>query len=371
MRSWLSIGKLQNLRGNCQEAIKSLQTCLNIATDDFGDDFYLQQVHFELARAYGDCQNYASAYEAFQTYDHHRNSFFTAEADRRISELETEFNVAQKEATIIDQEVKLQQQRQLQIATIGIVILLFTVLIIIIYNFINNRKKNTVLAHLNQDLEFKNQELDQRNTDKEILLKEIHHRVKNNLEIVVSLLELQMSKIDNPEIQNVMLASQNRVQSIGIVHQKLYQGNNLGMIAMKEYFLHLIKSISDSFDVGDHISFLCEMEELEIDIDTAIPIGLIINELLTNAIKHAFPGQKSGMIKIGLELDEVGALDLLYKDNGIGKTKSSASAGTGFGTNLIHLLTRQLDGSMEEKIEHGTEIRFHFKKVNVLNEKVG
>ncbi|MCB0685793.1 MAG: hypothetical protein KDC53_04690 [Saprospiraceae bacterium] len=369
MRSWLSVGKLQNLENNCQDAIQSLNTCLRVATDNFGDDFYLQLVYFELAKAHASCNNYTQAFAAFQNYDNHRNRFFTAEADRRISELQTEFDVAQKEATITDQETKLKQQRKLQFASWGFVILLITVLIIIYYNYHHNKTRNQELAYLNKDLEEKNRELDQRNTDKEILLKEIHHRVKNNLEIVVSLLELQLSKIDNPEIQNVMLASQNRVQSIGIVHQKLYQSNNLGSIDMKEYLLHLIASISDSFNVQDHLQFVCEMEELEIDIDTAIPIGLITNELLTNAIKHAFPDNRQGIIQIGLEVQESGFLKLLYHDNGIGKNNSVASSGTGFGTNLIQLLTRQLEGTITENISNGTTITFLFKKVNILHGK--
>ena len=119
----------------------------------------------------------------------------------------------------------------------------------------------------------------------------------------------------------------------------------------------------------DHLQFVCEMEELEIDIDTAIPIGLITNELLTNAIKHAFPDNRQGIIQIGLEVQESGFLKLLYHDNGIGKNNSVASSGTGFGTNLIQLLTRQLEGTITENISNGTTITFLFKKVNILHGK--
>jgi two-component sensor histidine kinase len=155
-----------------------------------------------------------------------------------------------------------------------------------------------------------------------------------------------------------MLESQNRVQSIGIVHQKLYQGTNLGGIEMKDYFTNLAESILDSFGQAKRVSILCMMDEIEVDIDTAVPIGLIVNELLTNTLKYAFPGGQQGKVTIKLHREPDGALHLQVSDNGVGK--SGPTKGTGFGTQLIDLLTRQLNGTMHEEVQNGMHTFFVF-----------
>jgi two-component sensor histidine kinase len=190
-------------------------------------------------------------------------------------------------------------------------------------------------------------------------LKEIHHRVKNNLEVVSGLLALQSSQIDDPHTKEAMQESQNRVQSIGIVHQKLYQGTNLGAIEMKDYFLNLSESVLDSFGADKKVTIECAMEKIDIDIDTAVPLGLIVNELLTNTLKYAFPKGQNGKVFIKLEKRNDGVLHLEVSDNGIGK--SGLIQGTGFGGQLVSLLTQQLSGSMKEEIKNGTRVSFDFK----------
>ena len=204
-----------------------------------------------------------------------------------------------------------------------------------------------------------NKLLSAKNRENELLLKEIHHRVKNNLEIVSSLLELQSAQIDDINTREAMLEGQNRVHSIGIVHQKLYQGENLGAIEMKDYFLNLSESILESFGAEKKVSIELAMEKLDVDIDTAVPLGLIVNELLSNTLKYAFPGRQQGSVRIKLERQTSGILRLEVSDNGIGK--SGEIQGTGFGGQLISLLTRQLNGSMKEEIKNGTHTFFDFK----------
>ncbi len=216
-------------------------------------------------------------------------------------------------------------------------------------------------------------EIAQKNTQNELLLREIHHRVRNNLEVVSSLLALQAAKITDPNVKEAMQASQNRVQSIGIIHQKLYQGKQLAAIEMRDYFTNLSESILDSFDAAGRITIDCSMAELILDIDTAIPVGLITNELLTNSLKYAFVGRESGTIRISLTRQpdarfpagtrpdaarpDDDSLLLLVADDGIGKQL----VGTGFGTQLIDLLTRQLGGLLTYENQNGTlvKLRFH------------
>jgi two-component sensor histidine kinase len=211
-------------------------------------------------------------------------------------------------------------------------------------------------------------ELSAKNSENELLLKEIHHRVKNNLEIVSSLLELQSSQIDDPTVQAAMLSSQNRVHSMGIIHQKLYQSEHLTSIEMRDYFVNLGQNISNSFSPDGKVKIECNMPELVLDIDTAISVGLIANELLTNAFKYAFEGKDGGKIEINLKSNEQNddKLELKIMDNGIGKSANKMAKGTGFGTTLVELLTKQINGTISYENENGTKISLIFAKTRNL-----
>ncbi|MGB5822323.1 MAG: histidine kinase dimerization/phosphoacceptor domain -containing protein [Saonia sp.] len=346
MRSWLSIGKFQNLQGKYISATESLQKSITIATDDFGDEFYLSQAYETLGKALAGSHNYKEAYEAFAKYDELKDRIFTSEADQRISLLQTEFEVAQKEGTIALQEIQIKKQRTRQtlMIIIGVLLLLS---IALFYNTVRvNKRKNKLLQ--------------QQNEEKEFLLKEIHHRVKNNLEIVSSLLSLQASEIKDLGVMEVMKESQHRVHSMGMIHQKLYQGKSLASVEMKDYFINLGNYIVSAFGQEERIRIQVNMEKLELDVDVAIPIGLIVNELLTNALKYAFPGNKEGQITIGLT-NTLSHLLLEVSDNGIGMIRENGKQGTGFGTQLVRLLTQQLDGKMILNVNQGTSVSFKFQ----------
>lgn len=161
-----------------------------------------------------------------------------------------------------------------------------------------------------------------------------------------------------------MQASQSRVQSMSILHQNLYQGENLASIEMKNYFKHLAESILDTYDAWERVDVNYDMKEIELDVDTAVPIGLIVNELLTNALKYAFPDGEQGRITLSLKLLEEKALRLIVADNGIGKSTADSSKGTGFGSQLVRLLTRQLNRRMRVETKNGMHYTFEFKNSN-------
>ncbi len=224
-------------------------------------------------------------------------------------------------------------------------------------------------AELNQlldELKVSQVSLAAKNAENELLLKEIHHRVKNNLEVVSSLLELQSAQMVDPSVQAAMLSSQNRVHSMGIIHKKLYQGDHLAAIEMREYFKDLGESILNSFNAEGRINIECDMPKLILDVDTAISIGLITNELLTNSLKYAFTEKGKGEIKISMnEQNTEGGLLLKISDDGIGKTMNAKAKGTGFGTQLIDLLTKQLDGQLTYDVSNGTTVSLAFKKAKI------
>ncbi len=298
----------------------------------------------------------------------------TAERDRASLEL---LGKSELKLNVQSQEKELAQKRTQQNIFIA-AILLSTLLTGLLYrNYRLKQKTNQQLANLNgaleevnKDLATKNTLLDKRNEENELLLKEIHHRVKNNLEVVSSLLQLQTAQTDDPSIQSAMLASQNRVQSMGIIHQKLYRGEHLAAIEMQDYFVDLSESILDSFSAEGRIKIECNMPKLVLDVDTAISIGLITNELITNALKYAFIDKEHGAINISLteerndknDPNTEGSLLLKISDDGIGKPVDGKAHGTGFGTQLINLLTIQLDGKLIYEVNHGTIVSLAFKK---------
>jgi two-component system, sensor histidine kinase PdtaS len=157
-----------------------------------------------------------------------------------------------------------------------------------------------------------------------------------------------------------MEETQNRVHSMGMIHKRLYQGENMKAIEMKGYFESLGSYIIDTFDASDRIHFRSEMEPLELDVDLAIPIGLIVNELISNSLKYAFPENSPGEIGVRL-LEKDQHLHLIVSDNGIGMSDNSPIQGSGFGSELILLLTLQLDGKMSLQTKQGTEISFEFQ----------
>ena len=241
--------------------------------------------------------------------------------------------------------MKKQRSRQTLISIITALLLLILVLL---YKTIQSNKR-------------KNKLLQKKNEEKGFLLKEIHHRVKNNLEIVSSLLALQSEQITDRKVRDAMQKSQHRVHSMSMIHQKLYQGKSLSAIEMKDYFTNLSSYILDTFDAGDRIEVLCRMQKLELDVDMAIPIGLIVNELLTNSMKYAFPNGEVGEVCISL-VEKDSQLFLEVSDNGIGKPLADDNEGTGFGTQLVSLLTKQLEGKMSLTVKDGTSVSFEFRQ---------
>ena len=213
----------------------------------------------------------------------------------------------------------------------------------------------------NDQLEQKIKELEK---EKSLLLKEIHHRVKNNLQVISSLLNLQSIYIQDPTAKQAVQAGQHRVKTMALIHQRLYQGENLTSIEMKAYLRDLCKSLWATLGISQHeVAYSCSMEELELDVDTAIPIGLIVNELVTNSLKFAFPEKTGGSICVILKEDrERSVMRLEVKDDGIGINKSLSAGGThSFGSQLVELLCQQLGASLEIHGEHGTHTIMEFE----------
>lgn len=357
------IGDIYKEEGGYDEAIAYYQKAKN-SSIEINTDANTAYFIWKLYGVYEQMGDYKKALEHYIEYSEANNIIEVERNERSLRESELQMNVLQQE-----QELIAKQQAQ----TIFIIALfLGTLLLGLVYrNYRLKQKSNQKLELLNGELAHKNELLDKRNAENELLLREIHHRVKNNMEVVSSLLQLQSSQIDDPSVQEAMIESQNRVHSMGIIHQKLYQGDQLASIEMRDYFINLSENILDSFNANGKIKVECNMAKLILDVDTAVSIGLITNELLTNALKYAFEGKDSGTIRISLSpvsADEVrngSDLQLLIRDDGIGKAPDQPSKGTGFGTQLINLLTRQLDGKLTYENNNGTVVSLLFKNTAI------
>ncbi|MBI2875544.1 MAG: sensor histidine kinase [Candidatus Tectomicrobia bacterium] len=195
--------------------------------------------------------------------------------------------------------------------------------------------------------------------------REIHHRVKNNLQIVSSLLSLQSRSIQDKQAREIFQESQNRVKSMALVHEKLYQSQELSRIDFAKYIETLATNLFRSYGANsDRIHLKIDADHLLLDADVAIPCGLIINELVSNSLKHAFPAGKGGEIRIALCSKSDDELALGVKDNGVGFPKDLDFRNTkSLGLRLVGILTDQVGGAVELCRDDGTEFKISILKV--------
>jgi two-component sensor histidine kinase len=204
-------------------------------------------------------------------------------------------------------------------------------------------EKDTLLVQKDNLIEEKDGLL----TEKEWLLKEIHHRVKNNLQVVMSLLDSQADSLQDKAALSAIQESQHRVQAMALIHQKLYQSESLARIPMTEYIEEVVAYLNDSYSLYQPIRFDVEVEDIELDVTLAVPLGLIINEAITNAFKYAFPDERSGTITVRLQRLEQASYELVIADDGVGLPASyDPSRSRSLGMTLIHGFSRQLGGKL-------------------------
>jgi len=195
--------------------------------------------------------------------------------------------------------------------------------------------------------------------EREVLLKEVHHRVKNNLQIISSLIRLQSDRMDDPRTASALMESRSRVLSMAMVHEKLYQSQSLAMVNFADYIRDLAHGLVSLFGNND-LKLNLNLDDVYLEVDKAIPCGLIANELITNSLKHAFKASQRGQIDVSLHMAE-GQIRLSVKDNGCGLPEGLDPHTSGsLGLSLINALTGQLKGTLEVKSEGGAEFLLSF-----------
>jgi len=303
----------------------------------------------------------ASALQHYEKYVQLLDSNFRITKIRQAEELQVLYNTQGKEKEIaalnqqaILKDANLKQAtlvRNLTLAGIAGMI----VIAILLYRQNRLRKRSSLL------ISQKNEQLQELLTDREWLLKEIHHRVKNNLQIVTSLLSSQAVYINNEAAQAAIQDSKRRVYAMSLIHQKLYQSNNIATISMPGYVNELVMHVQTSLGTGNRIVVQQNISPLNLDVSQAIPLGLIINECVVNSIKYAFPDGRSGMISISLQTDDADHLLLTIADNGIGLPQNfDITEQNSLGMELVRGLAKQLKGHLNIESGNGLHIVIRF-----------
>jgi two-component sensor histidine kinase len=201
--------------------------------------------------------------------------------------------------------------------------------------------------------------------EKEMLLREIHHRVKNNMQIISSLLRLQSRDITDKKYNDMFTDSQNRIASMSLIHEKLYQSKGLARIDFNDYIRDLVNGLFQSYGVNGRIALSLDVRDISLGIDSAIPCGLIINELVTNSLKHAFPEGRKGEIRILLNPTGENMIELVVSDNGVSIPEDVDIKKTeSLGLHLVTILVEnQLHGEINLDRSKGTEFLIKFKDV--------
>ena len=333
----------------------------------------LENILFRVELAAG---NTPAATKHFEQFEALKDSIFNTAKSRQIEELQIQYETAKKEQTLAllrnkeqHQQQELRQSMQMRnfsYVGMGLLVLLLGTG----YNRYRLKQRSNqqleaqqaALQAQQQEIHHQNQDLsrllsqqqsllldkDQLLGEKEWLLKEIHHRVKNNLQVVMSLLNLQAGSLPEGSALAAIQESQHRVQAMALIHQKLYQSEQLARIAMPAYLSEVAEYLHQAYDLPQPVRLELDVEPIELDVTLAVPLGLMVNEALTNAFKYAFPAGRGGTIHLGLHRRAATTYELTVADDGVGLPAGFApERQRSLGLKLLYGFSRQLGGALQ------------------------
>ncbi len=316
-------------------------------------------------------KRYLDAIKDLQLSEYFSDSALSHEQKKNVDELLVKYEAEKKDKDIqlLKQKGELQQaaieqsQFSQRVTFVGAGLMLL-IAALLYYLYRTKQKSNTQLKYLLVEKEHLL-------IEKEWLLKEVHHRVKSNLQIVLSLLESQSRRQLSSEAFNAIQESQNRVYAMSLIHKKLYHSTDVASIDMDDYLRDLIQHLRESFGQADSIRFTLSLESHHLDVSQAVPVGLIVNEAITNSIKYAFPDKSPGNeISISYKITD-DKVDLTISDNGVGMTLAQKEKAESLGLKLIRGLAEDINGFFTMNTENGVSILISFvpnvplQKVNV------
>jgi len=304
-----------------------------------------------LSNAYEKRGDFSLSLQNYKLYKTLSDSIYSNESFEIIAEKDALYNKEKKDAKIslLNKENEIVEAKASRSKSIAIISLIGFILLLLAALF---------LYKLYTKIKKKNQVISKALNDRELLLHETHHRVKNNLQMISSLLNLQSKYVEDKKVYEVLQNGRNRVQSMAILHKSLYTGDNLDMVNIQIYFERLINNILNSYNkTEDEIQLNIQAKNIFMNVETLIPVGLIINELATNSLKHAFPHGNIEKPQITVSMQESKEnYTISVKDNGIGMNNISENDIESFGKKLIKLLCNKLKASINMSNLNGTEV---------------
>lgn len=358
--SLLLEGRLNMKEKKYQAAIGNLNQALQVSNYIQSNGIAID-VYNDLYLCYKALSNPSKALEYFEQFQLLKDSVFSETKNKLITEYQTKLDVFNKELTIkaledstarqmlFNQQIR-YENRQKQT---GIYFLLLVVLITLAFLYLLFRRNKTNLRL--------NRELNESLKEREVLIREVHHRVKNNLQIIASLLSLQSEKTDNPESKLVLQTSQSRIEAMSMIHENLYKSSKLSELNLRDYIGNLCGYIEKSYNLAAQgITLKTEIEAVSMEIDQLVPCGLIINELLTNSIKYAFRDQTYKELRISSRLIDQ-TVDIQISDNGAGLPPNfDLNRTNSLGLRLADGLARQLKSKLILENREGLRASFSF-----------
>lgn len=352
------IGISNSLRelGRLNESASRLQDAQKMCENADGLIQVQERIQYQLYHIYLEQNRLKEANDAIQLHLKLHDSLQRSEVSKQLLEINTKYETEKKENEIAllnaDNELVAAHLQAAKNRNVGLLV-----------GFILVGGLLTVVYRLFQKTKWQNKQISKALHEKEVLLREIHHRVKNNLQVISSLLALQSEHVDDNVALSALQEGQDRVQSMALIHQNLYQDHNLTGVSINEYFTKLIRNLFDSYNIRkDQIRLEMNIDPLNLDVDTVVPIGLIVNELVSNSLKYAFPDNRKGTIWVDL-VEKGQQLYLSIKDDGIGMPpEREESLGQSFGYRLIKIFTRQLKGTLSITGDPGTQVSIAINK---------
>ncbi len=358
----LAIIEMRN--DNIENAYKNAIKAYQIA-DSNSLTAELKDISLLLSEINSKKNNYKKAYKYLRDFNNYNKKIAADSVVSKLAEMRAEFEISQNETEMqYLKDINKLRLNQLIITSLS----LFLIVLLALFLFRANKKRkqaNHQLYGFNKELKQKNIIIKQALDDKEVLIKEIHHRVKNNLQIISSIISLQSMRIESPSTKEIFNEMQRRILAISSIHQKLYQGDSVSLINMKDYLEEVVESIhmafnNDEIDVGYEIA----IQNVKLDIDAAVSLGLIVNELTTNAYKYAFKPKHNNMLVLTLIKNQQNNIELTLKDNGPGMQKGfDIATSESLGLRMVNLLTRQQKGILEYKNDNGAVFSMLFKNM--------
>ncbi|MES2486078.1 MAG: histidine kinase dimerization/phosphoacceptor domain -containing protein [Bacteroidota bacterium] len=331
----------------------------------------LEVTHFQADSATG---NYLGAIRHLKSYKELNDSLFNISSTKQFADLQLKYETEKKDKNIklLKQHGQLQETRLnneivMRYVFIASLIVLFLILGLLYSRYCIKQRNNIILEAKQEEINRQNIVLRQLVDEKEWLLKEIHHRVKNNLQIVISLLNTQSAYLENEDALLAIKNSQHRMHAMSLIHQKLYQSDNLASIDMSWYIYELVNYLKESFDLDRRINYKLDTDRVDLDVAQAVPLGLILNEAISNAIKYAFPNGQKGQVAIALKNTGGENYQLTIADDGIGLPDGfEDQERESLGMNLMMGLTNQLDGNFKLQNNNGLTIIITFTRKQQL-----